>query len=374
MNTTPTLTRDRTRITPATPTADARPASWLRRIFGVTTNAQSYRNIAYLLLGLPIGTISFSLLITGVSIGVSTIVLALLGIPVLIGCWYLVRSIANVERATANAFLGQRLTHVAIDAPDGNSWARMRAMTADRNRWRELGFVLARFPLGIATFAASIALLTTSASIASAPVYARYNDDDSFGEWTMSSRLQDISSHSLWSWLMVPLGALAFVASLHLMNKLAEACAQWNTSWLGSVRSTPTAPDSARVALTSGRVGTAVFLRMHALIFAAVMAVLALIDVAAGGTVWIHWPLITWGAALGLHAALVRGSSHQEQPPRHQILRVHETVFASTTTMLVLVDLAGGGGLWFHWPVAVWGTLLVIHEAAVRRYASLLAD
>lgn len=310
------------------------------------------------------------MLVTAISIGISAIVLALLGIPVLVGCWYLVRSVANVEPSTANTLLGQHLPAVAIDAPTGNPSARLRAMTADRARWRELGFVLLRFPVGIATFVASLTLLTTSASIAYAPIHARYSGDTSFGDWSLSSRLEDIASSSPWSWLLAPLAALSFVASLHLMNQLADACGRWASATLGRIPTSTTT--TGRPAATTIGSGAAALLRVHAATFAAVMAVLALIDPAGGGSVWMHWPLITWGTALGFHTALVRGGSQPARSVRSQVLRVHEPAFACTSTMLLLIDVAGGGDIWFYWPVAVWGALLLIHEAAVRRYGSII--
>jgi len=69
----------------------------------------SYRNIAYLLIGLPLGTIWFTVLVTGVSVALSMLVIALLGIPMLLGLWYVTRSLANVERRVANALLGQHV-------------------------------------------------------------------------------------------------------------------------------------------------------------------------------------------------------------------------------------------------------------------------
>ena len=62
---------------PASP-PDARVGgpSPLRRFFGVVAQPDSYRNIAFLLLGLPLGTIWFSVLVTGASVAVSMIVVA----------------------------------------------------------------------------------------------------------------------------------------------------------------------------------------------------------------------------------------------------------------------------------------------------------
>ena len=52
-------------------------ASRARRLFGVIVQPQSYRNVAYLLLGLPLGTMWFTVLVTGVAVGVSMLVVAL---------------------------------------------------------------------------------------------------------------------------------------------------------------------------------------------------------------------------------------------------------------------------------------------------------
>ena len=78
----------------------------LRRFFGVVIDPQSYRNIGYLLLGLLLGTVWFTVLVSGVATGISLLVVALLGIPILLGLWYVTRLFANVERSTANAAAG----------------------------------------------------------------------------------------------------------------------------------------------------------------------------------------------------------------------------------------------------------------------------
>ena len=84
----------------------ARGRSPLRRFFGVVWQAQSYRNIGYLLLGLVLATAWFTLLVTALSVSLSLVVVALLGIPLLLATWYAVRAFANVERGLANVLLG----------------------------------------------------------------------------------------------------------------------------------------------------------------------------------------------------------------------------------------------------------------------------
>ncbi len=228
MNTT-TIWRDTT--SPQThPTSRPSP---LRRFFGVVTQPQSYRNLGYLLLGLPLGTIWFTVLISGYTTAISMLVVALLGIPMLLGLWYVTRSLANVERSTANALLGQHLALAPLASGDrGNLWVRLRSMSRDRDRRRELAYLLLRFPVGIATFTAAVTALATPFMVAYAPFSARDGNDHPFGDWALSSRMENVAASS-WSWVLVPLGFVMLIGSFHLMNALAKACGRWTTTWLG---------------------------------------------------------------------------------------------------------------------------------------------
>jgi hypothetical protein len=159
-------------------------------------DADSYRSIGYLLLGLPFGVIWFTALVTGASVGVSMLVVALAGIPMLVGMWYAARAFANVERGLANALLHQRLGYP-----------------------------------GIATATAAVAALSTALWVAWAPFHARIVSDHPFGHWSGSSDLENLTS-STWSWLLVPLGVLLLVLAFHLLNAIAGACGRWTASAL----------------------------------------------------------------------------------------------------------------------------------------------
>ena len=82
----------------STPSATIARRSRARRFLAVLAEPQSYRNLLYLLLAVPIGTISFCLVVTVVSTGAGLVVVALLGIPVLVAGWYGVRALANLDR------------------------------------------------------------------------------------------------------------------------------------------------------------------------------------------------------------------------------------------------------------------------------------
>lgn len=210
------------------------PRSPLGRFFGVVTRPDSYRSIAYLLLGLPLGTIWFTAIVTGVSVAAGLVVVALVGIPLLLGLWYVTRAFGNVERAVANALLGQDLPFAPLAATGpsarGNPWARLRAMSAERDRRREAAYLLLRFPAGVASFTVATTALFAPLALAWAPVNARISDHP-FGDWALSARMEDAATSS-WSWLLIPAGALLFIGAFHLLHALARASARWNDAWL----------------------------------------------------------------------------------------------------------------------------------------------
>jgi hypothetical protein len=208
-----------------------------RRFVGVVSEGRTYRNLAYLLLGLPLGTAWFTVLVTGLAVGGSLVVVALVGVPVLLLVWWSSRLFANVERFVARRLLGSDLRAAPWDlGGPGGVWSRLRRMTADRARWRELGYLLLRFPAGIATFTIAAAVLTASASIAYAPVHVRIDDREPFGSWRYSQRLESVAGHGPWCWLLIPAGVLALVVCLHGLNALARACGRWSTASLGTPR------------------------------------------------------------------------------------------------------------------------------------------
>jgi hypothetical protein len=105
-------------------------------------------------------------------------------------------------------------------------------MSADRTRRRELGYLVLRFPVGVATSVLAVTALAVPVVVASAPFAARRGVERPFGDWAGSGRIEDIASSSPWSWLLVPLGLVLLIGSFHLMNAVARACARWAAAWL----------------------------------------------------------------------------------------------------------------------------------------------
>jgi hypothetical protein len=210
------------------PTAAER--SPMRRFFGVVGQAQSYRNIGYLMLGLVLATAWFTLLVTALSVSLSLVVVALLGIPLLLGTWYAVRAFANIERGLANVLLGTNLSPAPMASRQrGNVWERLVGMSRERSRWREFAYLFVRIPVGIATFVITIVALAVPHALMWAPIEAHRVDD--VGTWSGSAELHDAAS-SPWAWSLIPLGLGLLVVSIHLLNGLAGRCGRWTAGQL----------------------------------------------------------------------------------------------------------------------------------------------
>lgn len=203
--------------------------SWTKRFFGVVTEAQTYLNVLYLLLGLPIGTLWFTLIVTLFTVSASLVVVALIGLPMLLMSWYTVHGLAVVERTVAVQLLRVDVAPLP-PMPTGSTglWQRLRHLSTDPRRWRELCYLLLRFPAGIATFTIAVTLPTVAAAVTYTPFYL-WLDDDGWGEWPLSNTLESMGSTWPWSWVLVPAGALIAVGSLHVMNALARSCGRWTS-------------------------------------------------------------------------------------------------------------------------------------------------
>ena len=168
------------------------------------------KNLGYLLVGLPLGTLWFTLLVTGLSVAVSLVVVALVGIPLLVALGSLARWSANVERSAASALLGCSLPPASTAGPSGNPWVRLKAMAADADRRRELWFLALRFPVGVATSTVAAVALGVPAAVAAAP----------------------FTSSTAAAWLLLPVAAALLVGAVHVVNGVAGLCARWTNAWL----------------------------------------------------------------------------------------------------------------------------------------------
>ena len=133
--------------------------------------ARGWTSLTHNLLGLPLGTAYFIWLVTGLATGLG-LAITIIGIPLLTLVLAATRPLLMLERGLAHALLGSSLPPVAV-APRGEGWfGRLKAYWTDGTTWRGIGYLLARFPVGVATFTVAVTTYSVALWCLAAPLLA----------------------------------------------------------------------------------------------------------------------------------------------------------------------------------------------------------
>ena len=198
------------------------PTPAWRSLLRPLTTAAGYRALTHNLLGLPLGVAYFTWLVSGLALGLG-LAITLLGIPILTLVFATVRPLLAGERAMSNALLGTDIESAPLaPAPDGEGWIkRLQAYWTDSATWRGIAYLLARFPVGTATFTVAVAAYGSALYLLAAPVIAPF-DAIELGFWQPDSVLDGLA--------LVPAGAILLVLSGWISEAMAagsRALARW---------------------------------------------------------------------------------------------------------------------------------------------------
>jgi hypothetical protein len=196
------------------------PTPAWRSLLRPLTTARGYTALTHHLLGLPLGVIYFTWLVTGIATGLG-LAITVIGIPVLTLVFATVRPLLAGERAMANALLGTSIESAPL-APDGEGWfGQLKAYWTDSATWRGILYLLLRFPIGTATFTVAVATYATALYLLAAPIVAPF-DAIEVGIWEPDTVLEGLA--------LVPLGAAVLLASAWIsegMAAISRALACW---------------------------------------------------------------------------------------------------------------------------------------------------
>ena len=139
---------------------------------------RSYTNLAYLILAFPLGLAYFVFLTVGLSLGFG-LAIVWVGVPilllVLLGSW----GLATVERQLAITLLGAEVPPMSPPPPmspmspaaQRTLGQRLGDFLKNPVTWKGLGFLLLKFPLGLATFVFAVTLLALSLGLLLTPFF-----------------------------------------------------------------------------------------------------------------------------------------------------------------------------------------------------------
>ncbi|MFJ3907051.1 sensor histidine kinase [Streptomyces vinaceus] len=127
------------------------------RALRAPVEGRTWREFGYLVLGLPLSVLYFSLAITGVSLGAGLLV-TFLGVPVLAGVLAMCRGFGRIERGRARAMLGVDIGEPApVRARKRGALAAMGALLKSGSAWRHVLYSVIHLPWAV--FAFTLALV-----------------------------------------------------------------------------------------------------------------------------------------------------------------------------------------------------------------------
>lgn len=214
------MARTFTPIQPA-PTSAALEPGWLR---------QSYHNILYCVLALPLGVAYTTIVLAGVSLGFGLLVIWV-GVPVLLLLLATCRRLISFERRLAADLLLADLPEAPLAHADAPSlWHQFAAYVRHPLTWRGLVYLMLKLPFGIfavaligALAALTIALLATPLVYEIIPIGLRV---PGLIDW----RVTDLSRALMCACAGVGVG----VVSLQIVNALTDAWRRMAESLIGA--------------------------------------------------------------------------------------------------------------------------------------------
>ncbi|MFD2420406.1 sensor domain-containing protein [Amycolatopsis pigmentata] len=188
-------------------------------------------SLVYLVTNLPLGIVSFTLLVTLTTVGIAT-VLVWVGLPVLVLTVVVVRGAASAERARVHTLLGTYIAKPYRPLPEGGWPARWKARLAEGATWRDFAYLVLLFPFGTAEFVLVVTLWSLALALTALPVYVRYLPDGAFAfEWDGARWFVVDSPVAALPWAM--LGILCLGAAIALTRVLGVLHAHFARALLG---------------------------------------------------------------------------------------------------------------------------------------------
>ena len=203
-------------------TTHASPTGWLRAAVRPLITARGATTLLHNLLGLPLGVAYFTYLVTALALGAG-LAITVIGLPILTLVLASVRPLLAAERGMANALLGAGIPDAPL-APGGTGVLdRAKAYWTDGASWRGIAYLLARFPIGLATFTVAVTAFGAAASLLAAPLLVPLDGDAwSIGDWDVDTLAEGLA--------LVPAGLVTLVAAGWIsegMGRLSSALARW---------------------------------------------------------------------------------------------------------------------------------------------------
>jgi signal transduction histidine kinase len=147
----------------------------MSRYFSPLARSRTYLETADLLLDLVVGVLWFSVFTTLIATG-GSLLITLIGLPILTATFYLARAAAHLERLRVGAFLRTEIEPPLRKPAKGDSlWHRLVAPFADRTTWKELFYLWLVQPVqGLVNFCVTVTAWAIPLWAITLPIYATH--------------------------------------------------------------------------------------------------------------------------------------------------------------------------------------------------------
>jgi signal transduction histidine kinase len=118
-------------------------------VLGALVSPRTWLAVIHLLAGLVIGIVSFTVVVTGIGLGIALLPVFLVGIAVLVAVIWLAGMFARAERARFAVLLGTEIPGPPPRPDEPTGWRRLNLLFLARSTWLPSVYALVRLPLSV---------------------------------------------------------------------------------------------------------------------------------------------------------------------------------------------------------------------------------
>ena len=215
----PVIQRDRSMVKLPGPIPDC-------GFFGSVFHPKTWLNAGYLILSLPLGILYFVFVITGLSVGVGTLIVWV-GVPILLLTFAGIRGFMAFDRRLTRHVLQTNVPCYRFTDPHQTRTAveRAKELVFSTETWKGVFYLVTKLVFGIVSFSLCIVLVTVPLSMISSPITVLFGNPNFEWGFLNLTEYQISTAFCVLGFMFAPLCA-------HGINGLAWLNAEWAKFWL----------------------------------------------------------------------------------------------------------------------------------------------
>jgi hypothetical protein len=197
-----------------------KPSS-ISEYLSVMINPKAYLNLIYVMAAFPLGVIYAVTLISGLSLGISLVVIWI-GIPVLLVVGIAIWMFTIFERFLTMYILKEEIPSLSFCfREDASIWTKVKNVLSSPIPWKSSLYLILKFPLGLATFVVLIPLICLTIAFLTMPLSYELMQTSYTGIY-LNSNLPVWTIDTMGDALLISLvGLILWPVTLHVSNGLA---------------------------------------------------------------------------------------------------------------------------------------------------------